>query len=294
MNIHHLELFYYVARFGGISEAVRNMPYGIQQPAVSGQILQLEESLGTSLFQRRPFLLTPQGEELFQFIKPFFANLDTVAGKLRGGVEQHIRIGASEIILRDHLPGVLHVVRKQFPKLKVTLREGYHPQLESWLAAQELDVAITLLDGKPPAGVKQIPLVSLPLVLLVELRSPVKSAAELWRRDRLDDALISLPTNEAIYKNFQHGLGKLGVDWFTAIEVSTVELVETYVANGYGIGLSVQLPQFRHSDKVRVLPLPADPFAPVTLGALWQGRPNPLNQALLQTLQKAAAAMKAP
>ena len=294
MNIHHLELFYYVARFGGISEAVRNMPYGIQQPAVSGQILQLEESLGTSLFQRRPFLLTPQGEELFQFIKPFFANLDTVAGKLRGGVEQHIRIGASEIILRDHLPGVLHVVRKQFPKLKVTLREGYHPQLESWLAAQELDVAITLLDGKPPAGVKQIPLVSLPLVLLVELRSPVKSAAELWRRDRLDDALISLPTNEAIYKNFQLGLGKLGVDWFTAIEVSTVELVETYVANGYGIGLSVQLPHFRHSDKVRVLPLPADPFAPVTLGALWQGRPNPLNQALLQTLQKAATAMKAP
>lgn len=294
MNIHHLELFYYVARFGGISEAVRNMPYGIQQPAVSGQILQLEESLGTSLFQRRPFLLTPQGEELFQFIKPFFANLETVAGKLRGGVAQHIRIGASEIILRDHLPGVLQVIRKQFPKLKVTLREGYHPQLESWLAAQELDVAITLLDGKPPAGVKQIPLISLPLVLLVEQRSPVKSAAELWRRDRLDDALISLPTNEAIYKNFQLGLEKLGVDWFTAIEVSTVELVETYVANGYGIGLSVQMPQFRHSDKVRVLPLPADPFAPVTIGALWQGRPNPLNQALLQTLQKAAAAIKTP
>ena len=294
MNIHHLELFYYVARFGGISEAVRNMPYGIQQPAVSGQILQLEESLGTSLFQRRPFLLTPQGEELFQFIKPFFANLDTVAGKLRGGVEQHIRIGASEIILRDHLPGVLHVVRKQFPKLKVTLREGYHPQLESWLAAQELDVAITLLDGKPPAGVKQIPLVPLPLVLLVEKGSPVKSAEELWCRDRLDEVLISLPTNEAIYKNFQHALGKLGVDWFTGIEVSTVELVETYVANGYGIGLSVQLPHFRHSDKVRVLPLLPDKFAPVTIGALWQGRPNPLNQAFLQTLQKAAAAMKTP
>ena len=29
MNVHHLELFYYVARHGGIMEAVRNMPYGI-------------------------------------------------------------------------------------------------------------------------------------------------------------------------------------------------------------------------------------------------------------------------
>jgi len=58
MNVHHLELFYYVAKHGGISEAVRNIPYGIQQPAVSGQIIQLEEYLGVTLFQRRPFVLT--------------------------------------------------------------------------------------------------------------------------------------------------------------------------------------------------------------------------------------------
>ena len=38
-NLHHLELFYHVARAGGITAAVRSMPYGIQQPAVSGQIL---------------------------------------------------------------------------------------------------------------------------------------------------------------------------------------------------------------------------------------------------------------
>ena len=42
MNIHHLELFYFVAKYEGITAAVRKMPYGIQQPAVSGQILQLE------------------------------------------------------------------------------------------------------------------------------------------------------------------------------------------------------------------------------------------------------------
>src|SRR5271170_744407 len=69
MNVHHLELFYYVAKHGGISEAVRNMPYGIQQPAVSGQISQLESFLGLTLFRRRPFSLTPGGQELFDFIQ---------------------------------------------------------------------------------------------------------------------------------------------------------------------------------------------------------------------------------
>src|SRR6185295_8571840 len=122
MNIHHLELFYYVARHGGISEAVRNIPYGIQQPAVSGQILQLEEFLGVTLFHRRPFALTPPGEELYKFIQPFFDNLAAMTNKLRGDLTQHIRIGSSEIVLRDHLPIPLENVRKGFPHLKVTLR----------------------------------------------------------------------------------------------------------------------------------------------------------------------------
>src|SRR5215468_2865909 len=101
MNIHHLELFYYVAKHGGISEAVRNIPYGIQQPAVSGQIIQLEEFLGVTLFQRRPFALTPAGQELYNFISPFFGNLAEMANKLQGGVSHQIRIGASEVVLRD-------------------------------------------------------------------------------------------------------------------------------------------------------------------------------------------------
>ena len=79
MNVHHLELFYYVARHGGISPAVRHIPYGIQQPAVSGQVLALEEFLGTRLFQRRPFALTPAGRRLAEFITPFFEHLAEVA-----------------------------------------------------------------------------------------------------------------------------------------------------------------------------------------------------------------------
>ena len=290
MNIHHLELFYYVARHGGISEAVRNMPYGIQQPAMSGQIIQLEESLGVTLFQRRPFSLTPHGKELYEFIAPFFDNLVTIADKIRGGVSQHLRIGASEIVLRDHLPAVLQAMRKQFPKLKVTLREAYQPELESCLSKGELDLAITLLNGKPPTGITALPLFTLPLVLLVPRNSPLKSASELWARDKIEETLISLPTNESIYRSFQAGLRKRGVDWFTGIEVSTIDLVETYVANGYGIGLSVIVPNAKLK-AVRALPL--DDFEPVPFGVFWQGKPTPVLQALVTTIQQAAKSLMA-
>src|SRR6516162_9292073 len=131
MNIHHLELFYYVARHGGITEAVRNIPYGIQQPAVSGQVAQLEEYLGVVLFQRRPFALTAAGERLFKFIQPFFSNLDNIASELQGGETRQIRIGASTIVLRDHLPALFRSVRAKYPRLKISLREGFQAELEA-------------------------------------------------------------------------------------------------------------------------------------------------------------------
>ena len=283
MNIHHLELFYYVARHGGISEAVRNMPYGIQQPAISGQIIQLEEDLGTTLFQRRPFSLTPTGRELYDFIKPFFDNLTPVAEKLRGGVSQHLRIAASEIMVRDHLPRLLQELRKKFPKLKVSLREGYHPEVITWLQQLEVDVAIGLLGGKPPAGINALPMFQMPLVLLVPKNSKLKSAQELWQRDRIEETLITVPSNQVIRRAFEEGLAKRKADWFGGIEVSTVEMVQTYVANGYGIGVTVDVPKTKYHPHVR--PLPLDGFEPVTFGVLWQDR-RPGGSELLDTFLK--------
>jgi DNA-binding transcriptional LysR family regulator len=286
VNIHHLELFYYVARHGGISEAVRNMPYGIQQPAISGQIIQLEEDLGVTLFHRRPFSLTPPGAQLYDFIKPFFDNLTPMAEKLRGGVSQHLRIAASEIMVRDHLPRLLQELRKKFPKLKVSLREGYDPEVISWLQQLEVDVAIGLLGGKPPAGINAIPMFQMPLVLLVPKSSKLKSADELWPRDRIEETLITVPSNQPIRRAFEEGLAKRNVDWFGGIEVSTVEMVQTYVANGYGIGVTVHVPKTKYHPQVR--PLALEGFEPVTFGVLWQGRRNPLLDAFLKILDHAA------
>jgi DNA-binding transcriptional LysR family regulator len=168
MNVHHLELFYYVARHGGIMPAVRNIPYGIQQPAVSAQVAQLEEFLGATLFQRRPFALTPEGEKLYEFIRPFFSNLEKMAAEFQGGQARHFRIGASTIVLRDHLPQLLQRVRKKFSCLKVSLRDGYQAQLETLLQQDEVDLVITLIERKAPAGFRSLVLMELPLVLLVE------------------------------------------------------------------------------------------------------------------------------
>ena len=285
MNIHHLELFYYVAKYGGITEAVRNIPYGIQQPAVSGQVAQLEDYLGVTLFHRRPFALTAQGEKLYRFIQPFFSGLSAIADELQGGQTHQLRIGASTIVLRDHFPGFFRNLRKKYPLLRVALREGYQAELESLLQKEELDLAVTLIEKKSAPGIHSTPLLELPLALLVEKNSSLTSAEELWKRDRIAEPLICLPDAETICKHFQQGLSQLEVDWFPSLEVSSIDLIETYVANGLGIGLSVLVPKTEAPQSVRVLPLRKSDFAPVIVGALWRGKPSPLLQALLAELQ---------
>lgn len=262
------------------------MPYGIQQPAVSAQVAQLEEFLGVTLFQRRPFALTAAGEKLFNFIRPFFAGLDKIAGELQGGQARHLRIGASTIVLRDHLPGLLNGVRKKFPGLKISLREGFPAQLETLLAQDEVDLVITMIEPKRAAGFHSIILLELPMVLLVETSARLKSAGELWRRDKIDEALICLPAHEALTRNFLARLAELKVEWFPTMEASSADLIETYVANGLGIGVSVRVPGRPLPKNVGALPLPD--FPAVVVGALWRGKKSPLLAAFLAMAQQRA------
>jgi DNA-binding transcriptional LysR family regulator len=292
MNTHHLELFYYVARHGGIMEAVRNMPYGIQQPAISGQILQLESDLGLKLFNRRPFELTAAGQELYDFILPFFGNLEQVGERIRGGTVQTVRVAAPVIALREHLPVVLQAVRKKFPNLRLTLRDAHQPQVENWLDRQEIDFAVTVLDGKPASGLHSEPLLELPLVLLLPRSHRAKTATGLI--DALAagserEPLVTLPPNEMIPRRFRELLAKRGLEWPPSIEVTALELIDSYIASGFGIGLTVAVPGREFPTGLRALPLEDVP--PVVMGALWRGQLTQVTAALLAALKARAKGM---
>ena len=279
LNIHHLELFYHVARAGGISRAVKRIPYGIQQPAVSGQVAALERAVGTRLFERSPFRLTAAGAELFAFVEPFFGGLAGIEARLCEQATPVLRIGAAELALRCHLPTVLEQVRKREKRLRVTLRSGFQGELETWLLERSIDLAVTPLDRKPPRRVRSAPLMRVPLVLQVPKKSSWKTATEFWRQRKVEEPLIALPETESAVRRFRRGLQRKGVRWPTAVEASSLEAVTAYVAAGGGIGLNIALPGGKQDPRVRALPL--EDFEALEIAALWLGEPGPLVADLL-------------
>lgn len=280
-NLHHLELFYHVARAGGISAAVRTMPYGIQQPAVSGQISQLEKELGVRLFQRRPFQLTPSGRELFEFCAPFFGGLGEVAARVSGTAAKHLRLAAPATVIREHLPAVLSSVRESCPELELTLVDTDQASALQLLEREEIDLAVTELEGRPPSGTRCALLLSLPLVLFLPPGCPMPRKGLPALIDRYP--LIRPPEDHAISRLFAKGMARRELRWPARIEIGTLDLIVAYAARGFGVGVGVQAPGVALPKGVRVH-APKD-FPALKIAALWRGKISPLAERVLEQLK---------
>ncbi|MEC7639320.1 MAG: LysR family transcriptional regulator [Verrucomicrobiota bacterium] len=276
-NLHHLELFYYVAKYRGITPAVRKMPYGIQQPAVSGQMLQLEKELGVKLFNRRPFALTHAGNQLFEFLNPFFSELPNIAEQLMGEESYHLRLAASGTVLSNHLPEVLDKLKKQYPNLKLSMTELIASEsAENLLATQEIDIAITTLNSSLPGSVRKIELLKVPLVLVVPENSEYKTFSTLQSGNdqEITEPLISLSSEHTINVIFQNELKNRGINWDTHVEVTSLELISNYTNRGYGVGLTLDAPGIKLPKGLRKINLRG--FPQLRMGILYQGKLKPI------------------
>lgn len=286
MNSHHLELFYHVALHGGISAGARKMPYGIQQPAVSGQLLKLEKDLGLRLFQRRPFALTAAGRELFEFVEPFFGHLRDIPRRLHAREDARLRLAAPATILRAHLPELLREHKRRFPEACLQLHDANQACAETMLQKHEIDLALTEFEGKPAPGLNSAVLFKLPLILLLPRKSKIKTATELWKNGTPSATLISLPLEEVMAKQFHARLRQLGVNWPIGVQVSSLDPIAIYVTLGFGIGLALEVPGAKIPASLRTLPLPQ--FPPLVIGALWQKSLSKANSAFLEEIKKRA------
>ncbi len=293
MNVHYLELFYYVAKYRGITQAVRKMPYGIQQPAVSAQLLKLEEELNVKLFQRRPFSLTDAGNTLYQFIEPFFSKLPRVASRLRGEEEQHLRLGASQTVLAHYLPILLKQLRKHHPNIRLTLRQVNPSDAENLLLDEQIDIAVSLLHGRPASGLRSIELINTPLILLAHRDAKhvtFKALLKHARNTEIPFPLVSLPPEEHISQLFQKQLNKLKIQWEPEIVINQLELVQSYVSEGFGYGVYAEVPGLRLRKTVRRIPLPD--FPEITIGCLHRAYVNPVVQRFMDCAEDLVVSLR--
>ncbi|KWV40791.1 LysR family transcriptional regulator [Rhizobium altiplani] len=131
--------------FGRAAEMVH-----ISQPALSTQIMEMEEYLGAKLVERtrQSTILTPKGEEVLHYVRAILHQVDLLeqtARKGEGTLEGLIRIGIIPTVAPYLVPQFVPHLRKTYPSVEVELREAVTDRLMADLQTGKLDAVIAAL-----------------------------------------------------------------------------------------------------------------------------------------------------
>ncbi len=284
MNLHHLELFYYVAKYEGIVNACRHMPYGVQQPAVSAQIKALEAELGVCLFRRRPFALTPEGLSLFNYAKPFFAGLDHVERVLQGIPASQLRIAGPSELLCFHVPELFQELQECHPQLRLKVFERSQAAAVQLLTSGECSLAVTVKEPSLPSHLSSKLLVSIPLAIMHPGgKGRLKKVVDMLSTGVTpQQPLIAPPHNETVTRLFYKGLAHYKTRWPTQIEAIGREQIAAYVSEGFGLGLWAATPGVPIPTGTRLEIL--EDFEKLDIHVFWSEPLNKLEQKFLELI----------
>lgn len=136
-----------VARCGSIRKAAENL--FVASSALTRHILQLEEQVGTPLFERVPrgVRLTPAGELLHAHVRGTLQDLAATCMRiddLSGLVHGAVRIAAAETMAIEFLPRAIAEFRRLHPGVSFDLNTSNGVQATGALLSDQVDVIVAL------------------------------------------------------------------------------------------------------------------------------------------------------
>jgi len=124
----------------------------VSQPSLSAQLAQLEDALGTRLFERdrRKVLLTNAGHGLVERARAVLRDIDDLADLARRSSDPLVgtlRIGVIPTISPYLVPRVRRALRRAYPRLSVLWVEEKTKTLVEQLEGGDLDAALVALEA---------------------------------------------------------------------------------------------------------------------------------------------------
>ena len=142
LDLDALHIFRTVAEEGGITRAAAKL--NRVQSNVTTRVKQLEEQLGTQLFQRhaRKLTLSPEGTLLLAYAEELLRLSHEAQAAVRSGTPRGVfKIGTLESTAASRLPPVLSKYHLAFPEVQMELVTGTSGALVARVLAFEIEAA---------------------------------------------------------------------------------------------------------------------------------------------------------
>ncbi len=247
MRHSQLRAFHYVAHLGGFSRAAEFLL--LSQPAISEQVGKLEQEHDVLLFrrERKRVLLTPEGEQLFQFTKQYFEleqQMDEYLSSKSAVVDGELRIIADSA---HHITFVLGKFRKKYPNVSVMLRTGNTEEILGDLRAYNAEIGV-VGSLTPGSDMATLNLGSTKITAFAARDTKLASKRKLTFQELSRYPLVFRESGSKTRQKLEDEAKKHGVILKPAIIAEGREAVREVVASGAGIGF-VSLAEYVRDDR---------------------------------------------
>jgi DNA-binding transcriptional LysR family regulator len=292
MELRHLRYFKAVAENGGFARAARLL--NVAQSALSGQIHDLEEELGVSLFDRakRQIRLTYHGEHFLRDARTVLAAADGAVANVQRSVRGEVgtlTIGFFTGGIGTFFPAIIKEFKHRFQDVQVSLVEMTTAMHHKALQAGTIDVAFTRPTPPSDAATLRFELLHSDRLDAAMLKShPLAKKRSILIRELADERFI-LSSRDHSPVAFDKVISLCAEAGFSprigataTVSTGMVALVEA----GEGVAILSRSSTILHPDELVLVPL-ADRTAFIDLVIAWAPQhENPVIRSFLDVALK--------
>ncbi|HEY3596110.1 MAG TPA: LysR family transcriptional regulator, partial [Paraburkholderia sp.] len=255
MTPDQLITFAVVAEHRNISRA--SVALHLSQPAVSGQLRQLQDEFGEPLYLRdgRGVRLTPAGEQLASYaarLRDTWHQAHAYRDALRGMERGTLRIGASTTPASYLLPYLIAEFQRRYPEVTLHTAGGNTSEIVGGLSS--LDIALiegAVREDLPPDTAVH-PWRDDEIVAIMPRAHPLAAGARLHGgcvglAELSEVPLVLREAGSGVRQLVERAFAHAGLPMRVVLEIAGVEGVKESVRAGMGIGF-VSVMSMRHED----------------------------------------------
>jgi len=295
MEIRHLRSFCVLAEQLHFTKAA--LLLNVAQPALSHQIKQLEEELGTQLVERtnRRVRLTAAGAVFLARAARILEQVDQAARETRQagqGEAGSLVIGVVSTAVCSVLPELLRRFRQEAPRLSIDIREMEPGEQVEALRREGIDIGLLFLSIHDPA-LHSLVIAKERLIVALPVGHPAAGSGKVRLSD-LENETFLIPRQQPVPGFHEVVLDTLRAGKIPAPRLQPTRLLQTAVFLVAGqLGVALVPESFRRNLKVRgaVYRDIADRPAYADLIGLWRrDNPAPALRRFVQQLRRAQRA----
>ena len=237
VELRHLRTLVALRDTGSMVEAAERV--FLTQSALSHQIKDLENRLGSALFIRktRPVRFTTAGRRLLKLadeVLPRVHSAEQDVGRIAGGESGRIYMAIECHSCFEWLLPAINEYREHWPDVELDIASGFHFAPLPALARGDLDLVITA-DPLDDQGLAYVPLFSYEAQLALAREHDLVERPWIEPGDLADETLICYPVDRSRLDVFTSFLDPAGVEPARVRNAELTTMMVQLVASGRGV-----------------------------------------------------------